>query len=343
MFIFAFAMATPQTRIPSFFYGYFNKYPDAVVPLSPSGSARENFIIRSGEEKFIATYNENIKENHSFFYFCSLFETLELPAPKVLHIDTSEKLYLQSYVGDETLSDVIAKEKSSPRVRNLVRVSLENLVMLQQRTLGQVDYSKTFEYTSYDRLTITHDLYYFKFFFADILAVQYPKGLLLKELEALSSQVSQQGPKVLMLRDFQARNIMVGPTNKPSFIDFQAAMEGPALYDVVSLLYQAKANFSSEFRQEMLEYFIALYPKGVEQEQLRRSLEPLVLLRQLQVLGAYGLRGLIERKPHFLESIPQGIRNVKLTANQWTGMNKYPTLLGIINQLEAIYQKKYAR
>ena len=138
-----------------------------------------------------------------------------------------------------------------------------------------------------------------------------------------------------MIRDFQARNILVDEEDQCYFIDYQSAMEGPLMYDVVSFIYQAKANFPEDFRQEMLQYYYSLWNNSEIERELKNSLAPLQLIRFLQVLGAYGFRGLIQHKNHFLESIHLGIRNLKNFSNEWNEMKNYPELYKIIQNLDS--------
>ncbi len=304
-----------------------------LLVLPQSGSDRKNTIAKCNDETYLITTNTNVAENKAFFYFTEVFTELKLNTPKILAVSDDQKMYIQEFVGNNTLSGIIAKEGPSENVKNLVKQSLEQLYQLQVATKGKIDYTQTFEYEVYNELPISHDLFYFKFMFADVLEVQYHKSRLLLEFKKLVRLIESLQPKGLMTRDFQARNIMVNDRNQVNFIDYQSAMHGPLMYDVVSFLYQAKANFSETFRQEMLDHYYSLWQNLDDKENLKTSLRPLQLIRFLQVLGAYGFRGLVQRKVHFIASIEQGLENLYQFSTLWDKMDEFPELQSIISQL----------
>ncbi|WP_027377021.1 aminoglycoside phosphotransferase family protein [Kaistella palustris] len=301
--------------------------------LAQSGSSRQNFVAQSAGIKYVITANENLAENESFFYFSELFSRLQLNTPQILAIAPDRKFYIQQHLGDQTLSEIIDREGLTERTRALVKSVLEKLYLLQSRTLTNVDYSYTFEYESYDELPITNDLFYFKSFIADVLEIPYHKSTLLQEFKKIVSRLENLKPQSLILRDFQARNIMVNDSDEVYFIDYQAAMRGPLMYDVVSFLFQAKANFPGDFRNEMLSYYFSFWKDDVTVTDLQNSLKPLQLIRYMQVLGAYGFRGLVQKKAHFRKSLNQGITNLYNFSNSWDEMREFPELQKIISEL----------
>ena len=300
--------------------------------LPQSGSGRVNFVGTTQNQNFIITQNENIRENEAFFYFSNEFAKLNLNTPKILAINKSKNIYIQEFLGENTLSEAISREGHTEHVKTLVKKSLTKLFDLQQKTQNQIDFSKSFEYEVYDDLPITHDLYYFKNFLVDVLEIPYHKSSLLKEFKKIISKVENLSPKTLMLRDFQARNIIINEQNNIFFIDYQSAMQGIAMYDVVSFLYQAKANFSKEWKNEMLKFYVQLWEEK-QQNQLWESLPYCQLIRFLQVLGAYGFRGIIQKKSHFLGSLDQGIKNINDFFEHREEKKQYPELYQIIQKL----------
>lgn len=316
-----------------FFENHLGKKSSEFVTLAQSGSARVNFLATAGNEKYIITYNENIPENESFLYYSELFSNLKLNTPSILAVSDDRKMYIQEFLGQHTLSEIITKEQQSSTVRSLVQQTLERLFQMQMQTQGKIDFSKTFEYESYDELPVIHDLYYFKNFLADVLELEYNKSTLLKEFKKIALLIENIEPKGIMIRDFQARNIMVNEKNEVSFIDYQSAMKGPLMYDVISFLFQAKANFTDDFKQEMLEFYIQQFENSETRIQLKDTVMPIQMMRFLQVLGAYGFRGLIQRKQHFMASLEKGIQNITHFADSWEQMNDYPELKKVIQQL----------
>ncbi|MCD9856467.1 aminoglycoside phosphotransferase family protein [Epilithonimonas sp. JDS] len=318
-----------------FFEDFLGHKADSFAALPQSGSSRINYIGSFQNRKYVITYNENIRENEAFFYFSDLFKSLQLNAPEIFLINDERNLYIQEFLGDKTLSEVISEEGLSERVKSLVKKSLKNLFELQTRTLGKVDFRNSFEYESYDDLPITHDLYYFKNFLIDVLEIEYHKSTLLKEFKKISEIIQTLDPKTLMIRDFQSRNILVNENDEVFFIDYQSAMEGPAGYDVISLLYQAKANFPANFKEEMLDYYLSFWDES-DRKALKESFNWMKMMRFLQVLGAYGFRGLIQRKAHFLGSLLQGIENIYDLNQNWNQISQqFPELYFIILRLKS--------
>jgi aminoglycoside/choline kinase family phosphotransferase len=137
-----------------------------------------------------------------------------------------------------------------------------------------------------------------------------------------------------MYRDLQGRNIMLC-NNEPYFIDYQGGMQGPLQYDVASLLWQAKANLPKDWKEELLNFYLAELKKNIHVDEVhfKANYQKIVLMRLLQVLGAYGRRGILEGKQHFIDSIPQGIANVKQFAQDIVLVKTMPELAKIITSL----------
>jgi hypothetical protein len=130
----------------------------------------------------------------------------------------------------------------------------------------------------------------------------------------LSYYLMQEQNKFFMHRDCQSRNVMV-KDDKVYFIDYQGGMQGALQYDVASMLWQAKAALPYEWRDELANYYFDrandLLNNQLNRKDFLDNYHGFVLIRMLQTLGAYGYRGLFERKPHFISSIPFALRNLK--------------------------------
>ena len=100
-----------------FFEKYIEQTSKYFFTLAQSGSSRINFVGESSDSKYIITFNENIQENESFYYFSEVFSGLKINSPKVLQISADRKLYIQEFLGDQTLSEIKEKEGLTERVK----------------------------------------------------------------------------------------------------------------------------------------------------------------------------------------------------------------------------------
>lgn len=301
-------------EIGTLFQNYYLKKADRIELLPQSGSDRVYFRVYDGKETVIATYNNNIQENKTFIEFSKHFRNMGLPVPKIFAINGSGNIYLQEDLGTKSLLDELESKGQCEEVYQLYKKSLEQLARFQILGDQHLDYSLCLTAREFGKEAIFSDLLYFKYYFLDTLRQPYDKQALLNDFEALSVFLRQSKYKYFMFRDFQSRNIIVN-NGDVYFIDYQGGMKGSLQYDVASILWQARAQLSDEWKSRLLDDYINavtnILPFEVERELFINQYKGFVLIRLLQVLGAYGFRGLFERKAQFLTSIPLALRNLK--------------------------------
>lgn len=288
--------------------------PDRIEKLPQSGSDRVYFRIYSGTATFIATYNLNQRETQTFIYFSRHFIQACLPVPKILAVNADDTIYIQEDLGTESLLNKLEQNGHGDYVYGLFQQSLSELARVQILGDQGLNYEWCLTAKEFGKQAIMSDLLYFKYYFLDTLQLPYDKQAMLDDFDALSTYLTRTENKYFMFRDFQSRNIIV-KDDKVSFIDYQGGMKGALQYDVASLLWQAKAELSEQWKDSLLDYYMdevdKLLQKPVDRITFVSQYNGYVLIRLLQVMGAYGFRGLFERKAHFLASIPLALRNLK--------------------------------
>jgi len=308
-------MHSTTDRIKAVFADFSNEPITGIDKLPQAGSERHYFRIHTANKNFIATYGANLKENESFIYFSKHFKKKDLAVPAILCMNEEKDIYLQEDFGDISLLNRLEENGYTTEVYELYKKSLQQLALLQVRGHEGLDYKKCLTNSSFGKQAIMADLLYFKYYFLDALRQPYDKQKLIDDFEALSNYLSHTEYKYFMFRDFQSRNIMVTPDDAVHFIDYQGGMKGAPQYDVASLLWQAKANLPDDWKQHLLEDYMTAFEEVVQEpidkDTFRSQYNGYVLIRLLQVLGAYGFRGLFERKAHFLTSIPLALQNLK--------------------------------
>ncbi|HYQ43011.1 MAG TPA: phosphotransferase [Polyangiaceae bacterium] len=105
-------------------------------------------------------------------------------------------------------------------------------------------------------------------------------------------------PRGFVHRDYQSRNLMVIPSQHGdhalAWIDFQDAMLGPRVYDLVALLGDSYQTFDRAFIDARLaEFCTELGLDGAEQAKLSRQFDTVMVQRKLKDAGRFVF---IERK-----------------------------------------------
>jgi len=313
-----------------------------ILPLPSSGSNRLYYRVIFSDKiipsSLIASYNYDVSENIAHNSFTHHFESIGFNVPHIYFHDDSSRYFLLQDLGDTTLFNLL-QTNYDEAIEHYKKV-ITDLVDFQVDGIKNLNLDVAYPVREFNKRSILWDLNYFKYYFVKPHNIDFDENLLEDDFEKFAGLLLTADMNYFNYRDFQARNIMIFE-NKPWYIDFQGGRKGALQYDLVSLLYQAKANLSDEVKQLLYNHYIYTLNEKLPGSKLAfKKLYPsFIYFRLMQVMGAYGFRGMVQHKAHFLQSIPLVIKSLSGLLQKSNIGLELPELSNVFNQILSLDYK----
>ncbi len=332
----------------------FGKKDIDIKALPQSGSDRKYFRIFDGDRTVIGAYNANPEENEAFIGFTKHFLSKKLPVPEIYSYLPEQNIYFLQDLGDLNLFTLLKNKNIGgsgfdSEVEAIYKKVLDRLISFQTEGMEGLNLDLCYPHRSFDRQSMMWDMNYFKYMFLKLLAVPFNERRLEHDFEKLADFLLETGQDYFLYRDFQSANVML-IDDEPWFIDYQGGRKGAPQYDAASLLYDAKAHVPPDSRKRLLDYHISNFCSltGEDPGMYRGYYAGFSMIRLMQALGAFGFRGLYEKKPTFTGSIvpavslltdlvnsgsvPVDLSEMFRTVKQITGVKMYNELRETITE-----------
>ncbi len=121
----------------------------------------------------------------------------------------------------------------------------------------------------------------------------------------------QSGYDEIIIRDYHSPNIIwrgdETGSDRIGIVDHQDAMIGPGLYDVASLMQDARTIVAPDLQEEILDTYCRLRSSdaGFDEQQARLDVATLCAFRNSRLLGLWVRLDLRDGKPRFRRFVPQ--------------------------------------
>lgn len=285
----------------------FGKCPESFSTMPQGGGDRQYLRLRfSDGMTVIGVVDDNRGDAKAFVGLSKVFARHGVSVPEVYACSQDFTCYLEQDLGDRSLFSVLGEIDVASTGADVMK----ELVRMQ--TVDPREWSGSVCYGDFSRRQAMWDLNYFKYEFLKPAGVDFNEDLLEDDFETFATSLVETDPRLwgFMMRDCQSRNVMLSPD--PVFIDYQGGRFGPCIYDAVSFVMQARARLSAEMRQELLRVYAKAFSEArrIPSDVVLEAVCRFSLFRTLQVLGAYGFRGLVQKRAHFIESIPAALENL---------------------------------
>jgi len=297
-----------------------------IAPSPPRQVAPSRIIMKlpqgfSSPAEEITKIDPKAPKEFPFINIQKYLSKLKINVPQLYAQEADNGLILLEDLGNQSLETVIQKADSEFFLFYYKKV-IDVLIDLQSKTLEHPSKDCVAYYRRFDE-----DLLNWEFMHFLEYGIEDAKGIKVTKQEQeqfttitqqLSKQITEM-PQGFVHRDYQSRNIFC--KNYDFYlIDFQDALIGPLLYDLVALLRDSYINITPEQCEALLDYYLDhlpdSHPYAGQTQQAQNDFYLVTLHRKLKDTGRFQYIKTVKNNPDFLPHVPQSLEYVKHAFDQ---------------------------
>lgn len=235
-----------------------------------------------------------------FVKIAHYLQSIGLNAPEILHVDPALGLMLIEDLGDDLFARVVA---SQPDLEpSLYEAATDVLVHLHEQSPPKNLATYTTAFMT-EQAGLVFD-WYLKGLSDDL--TENTKTEFATILDALVCEYASEAD-VLIQRDYHSENLLWLPQRhglkRVGLLDFQDATLGHRMYDLVSLLQDARRDVPPEIETAMRQRYSEKSGRPLQEDEAAYAV--LGAQRNLRIIGVFTRLAVRDGKPHYLDLMPR--------------------------------------
>ena len=285
--------------------------------LAGDASDRKYFEINQNKNKYVLMYDQDKKNLKKFI---SITKTLRdhLSVPNILwNFEKNNILILENF--GKTKYGLILNKTNRQKLHNL---AIETIINLQKIKTKKIPiYSK--------KMFIEESNLFFDWY---LNTEKITKNSFKKEFNYVFLPLLEKFadlPQVLVHRDYHIDNLFYLAKRKNflrcGLIDYQDAVIGPCVYDLVSLTQDARIDIPKQLESHLIKYYLKKNT-FIDKELFRYCYNIIAIQRHLKVLGIFSRLSIRDNKKQYLNHLPR-VKNLLFINLQQNNFKKLSSIL----------------
>jgi aminoglycoside/choline kinase family phosphotransferase len=278
---------------------------------TPGGTTAVGMYVPDGAKPEEVARADAGARRWPFLEVRDLLASCGVDVPAVYAEDTERGWVLLEDLGDDTLAAFLA---AHPERREELYVRAVEDLARAQRALDPVPEGSVVASRAFDEELLLWEIHHFREWALEARGVTLAAGDR-AVFDAIAERLARSiaaWPRAFVHRDYQSRNLMVRPSGALCWIDFQDALLGPRVYDLVALLNDSYQVFDRAFVEARLDdYARAAGLDGSARADIGREFDRVTVQRKLKDAGRFVFIDRVKGNPSFLKFVEPTVAKVR--------------------------------